>query len=203
MIDLWNVLILKLTLTRRSFICACVFLLVINKWFYYSLLEIRSLLFIRHVCILKLSFLGSENIWNLTYQIWPLLVFHFSNYQKPCRVSMLYLITEFSIMRDSRIFSENRPSFLAQLMSCRLKLSLCDHPLSGVHPSFLPSFLPSVNTGCTDLNGKTYRVQMWSVDTLGDWLLAILELGHSDLLSGFYRAKFTFPMSFNGNKICL
>ena len=44
---------------------------------------------------------------------------------------------------------------------------------------------------------------MWSIDTLGDWLLPIIELGHSDLLSGFYRSKFTFSMYPNGNKICL
>jgi len=81
-------------------------------------------------------------------------------------------------------------------------LSLCDHPLSGVHPSLLPSWCPSVNFGGTNLDGKTYRVHMWSVDTLGEWLLPILELGHSDLICGFYRAKFTFPMYFNGNKIC-
>ena len=35
---------------------------------------------------------------------------------------------------------------------------------------------------------------MRSIDTLGDWLLPILELGHSDLLFGFYRAKFSFLM---------
>jgi len=65
--------------------------------------------------------------------------------------------------------------------------------------SFRPSVLLSVNFGDTNLDGKTYRVQMWSVDTLREWLLPILELGHSDLLCGFYRAKFTFPMYFNGN----
>jgi len=42
-----------------------------------------------------------------------------------------------------------------------------------------------------------------SEDTLGDSLLALLELGHSDLLCGLYRAKFTFPMYFKGNKILL
>ena len=36
---------------------------------------------------------------------------------------------------------------------------------------------------------KTYRVHTWSVDTLGELLLPILELGHSDLLCGFYRSK--------------
>jgi len=90
---------------------------------------------------------------------------------------------------------------LAQLMSCKLKLSL--HPLSGVRPSVPPSFRPSVNIGRTNLDGKTYGVHIGSVDTLGEWLLPILELGHSDLLCGFYRAKFTFAMYFNGNKICL
>ena len=84
-------------------------------------------------------------------------------------------------------------------MSCKLKLSLCDDLLSGVRPSGHPS----INNGWTNLNGKTYGVHTWSVDTLGDWLLPILELGHSDLLCGFYRAKFTFQMYFNGNKICL
>jgi len=44
---------------------------------------------------------------------------------------------------------------------------------------------------------------MWSIDTLGDWLLPIIELGHCDLLSGFYRSKFTFAMYSNGKKICL
>ena len=44
---------------------------------------------------------------------------------------------------------------------------------------------------------------MWFVDTLGDCLLTIIKLGHSDLLCGFYRAKYTFPMYSNGNKICL
>ena len=44
---------------------------------------------------------------------------------------------------------------------------------------------------------------MWFVNTLGDWLLLFIELGHSDLLCGFYRAKFAFPMYSMGNKICL
>jgi len=32
----------------------------------------------------------------------------------------------------------------------------------------------------------------WSVDTLGDWLLALIELGHSDLLCGFNRQSSLF-----------
>ena len=32
---------------------------------------------------------------------------------------------------------------------------------------------------------------MWSIKTLGHWLLPLLELGHRDLLCGFYRAKLT------------
>jgi len=118
-------------------------------------------------------------------------------------------------------------SLLSELMSCKLMLSLCYRPLSGVHLSFHPSFRPSfhpsfhpsirpsvllsvrpsvrpsVNFGGTNLDGKTYRVHMWSVDNLGEWLLPILELGHSALICGFCRAKFTFPMYFNGNKIHL
>jgi len=100
--------------------------------------------------------------------------------------------------------------FLAQLMSCKLKLSLCDDPLSGVHSSVIPSVLPSdesfrwvlpsVNIGRTNLDGKTYRVRMWSVDSLVECLLPILELSHSNLFCGFYRSKFTFPM---GKKKCL
>ena len=50
---------------------------------------------------------------------------------------------------------------------------------------------------------KTYIVYVWSVDTLGDRLLLNVKLGHSDLVYGFYRAKFTFPMYSNGSKICL
>ena len=34
---------------------------------------------------------------------------------------------------------------------------------------------------------------MWSVDTLGDWLSLDIKLGHSDLVYGFYRVKFTYP----------
>ena len=34
------------------------------------------------------------------------------------------------------------------------------------------------------------KAVMWSVDTLGDWLLLNTKLGHSDLVYGFYRAKF-------------
>jgi len=41
------------------------------------------------------------------------------------------------------------------------------------------------------------------VDTLGDYLSPILELDHSDLLCRSFRTKFTFPMYWNGNKICL
>ena len=44
---------------------------------------------------------------------------------------------------------------------------------------------------------------IYIVDTLGEWLLPIFKLGYSDLLCGFYQAKFTFPMYSNGNKICL
>ena len=53
-----------------------------------------------------------------------------------------------------------------------------------------------VNFGCTNLGatGKMVRVHMFplSVETLGDMLLAILEIGHSDLHCGFYRAKFVW-----------
>jgi len=45
-------------------------------------------------------------------------------------------------------------------------------------------------------------VTIWTVDNLGDHLSLILELGHRDLLGSYFRAKFTFPMYFNGNKIC-
>ena len=43
-----------------------------------------------------------------------------------------------------------------------------------------PSVHLSVNIGRTNLEIKTFRVHTWSVETLGDWLLPILELGHSD-----------------------
>lgn len=33
---------------------------------------------------------------------------------------------------------------------------------------------------------------MWPVDTLGDWLLAILEIDHINLFCGLYRTKFTY-----------
>ena len=57
----------------------------------------------------------------------------------------------------------------------------------------------SVNIGHTNLDVKIYGVHTWSVDTLGDWLLPILELCHSNLLCGI----FTFSMYFNGKKICI
>ena len=44
---------------------------------------------------------------------------------------------------------------------------------------------------------------MWPVDTLGDGLLTILELGQSDLLCGFDRAKFTFSNVFQWEKTSL
>ena len=44
---------------------------------------------------------------------------------------------------------------------------------------------------------------MWSVDTLGDWLLLNIKLDHRDLVYGFYREKFTFLMYSNGGKIYL
>ena len=47
------------------------------------------------------------------------------------------------------------------------------------------------------------RVHMWSVDTLSDWFLSNIKLGRRDLVRVFYRAKFTFPMYSNWNKICL
>ena len=51
---------------------------------------------------------------------------------------------------------------LAQLMTFQLKLSLCDDLLSGVRPSRRP-------LKCrTNLHGRTYRVHIWFVDTLGD-----------------------------------
>ena len=93
-------------------------------------------------------------------------------------------------------------------MSFQLKLSLCDDLLSGIRPSVRPSDRPSVCKHLsvnwwTNLDGKTYKFHMWSEDTLGDWLLPIIELGHSDLLCEFFRAKFTFPMYSNSIKICL
>jgi len=53
------------------------------------------------------------------------------------------------------------------------------------------------------INYDRYRVAILYVDTLGNYLSPILEHGNSDLLCGFYRAKFTFPKYFNGVKICL
>jgi len=91
--------------------------------------------------------------------------------------------------RVSTRSQDHQLTFLAQLMSCKLMLSLCDHPLSGVHPSVLLPFRPSVNFGGTNLDDMTCRVKMWSVDTLGEWLLPVLELGHSDLLCGFYTGQ--------------
>ena len=45
---------------------------------------------------------------------------------------------------------------------------------------------------------------MWTVDTFGDWLLPILESGHSDLLCEFYGQSSLFQyMYITGNKICL
>ena len=38
---------------------------------------------------------------------------------------------------------------------------------------------------------------MLSIDTLVDWLIPTLEIGHSNPLWGFYRAKFTFSMYCN------
>ena len=37
-------------------------------------------------------------------------------------------------------------------------------------------------------------VPTWSIDTLGNWLLLIIKLGHSNLLCGIYRTKLTFPL---------
>jgi len=108
-------------------------------------------------------------------------------FMKISHQDVLSLITAVTLTFDPITCGLPKP-FLAQLMSCKLKLSLCDHPLSGVRPSFRPSV---VNIGWTNLDGKTYRVHIGSVDTLGGWLLPILKLGHSYLLCGFYRAKFT------------
>jgi len=46
------------------------------------------------------------------------------------------------------------------------------------------------------LNYDRYKFALFYVDTLGDYLSPILELGQGDLLCGFYRAKFTFPIVF-------
>ena len=54
-----------------------------------------------------------------------------------------------------------------------------------------------------NLDGKTYRVNMRSVDTLGDWLFSNIKLGHSDLFYGVYREKFIFPIYSSERKISL
>ena len=44
----------------------------------------------------------------------------------------------------------------------------------------------------TNLDGTTLTVHTWSLDNLGNWLLSIIKLGYSDLLSGCYRSKSLF-----------
>ena len=81
-------------------------------------------------------------------------------------------------------------SFLAQHMICQLKLSLCDNLLSTVPLSV------SLNIGCTNLDSIT--------DLQGAYVVCRnLELGQSNLPCGFSRAKFTFSIYSNGNKVCL
>ena len=70
-------------------------------------------------------------------------------------------------------------------------LCLCNHLLFCIHLSFHPSALPSVllsvNFGGTNLDGKTWE-HTWPVDTLGDWLLLILKVCHSDLQEDHQRS---------------
>jgi len=54
-----------------------------------------------------------------------------------------------------------------------------------------------------NVSNNNYSIHMWSGDTLCDYYLPVLKLGHCDILCGFIRAKFTFPMYSSGNKIYL
>ena len=76
--------------------------------------------------------------------------------------------------------------------------------MASIRPSVHLSGCPTVNFG----PGKIYTATRtdflsWSVDTLGDWFFPVLEPGLHDILCGFNRAKFIFPMHFSGNKIYL
>ena len=84
---------------------------------------------------------------------------------------------------------------LAQLMSSKLNLSLCDTLLSGIQLSFRASVrnLQCHRSGHLELDSP-YLVHR----PMGDWLSPIIELGHTNLLCGFYRTKFPFLMYFKG-----
>ena len=58
------------------------------------------------------------------------------------------------------------------------------------------SVLTSINFDRTNLNVRHTDFIMWFSDTLEEWLLPILVLGHSDLPHGFNGAKLNFSNSF-------
>ena len=98
------------------------------------------------------------------------------------------------------IFTENVPNF-SSAYELSSQAELMPWPVVR-HPSVPPSLLLSVNFGGTNRwleLGSPYVVHRH----LGWLALPNLDLGHSDLLCGFYRPKFTFLMYFNGKKICL
>jgi hypothetical protein len=70
--------------------------------------------------------------------------------------------------------------------------------LSGVRPSVLPSFRPSVlplANGGTKFIRYSYKVHTWSMET---WCLrdsVVQKLGHYDLVPGFYGPKFIWSLS--------
>ena len=60
-----------------------------------------------------------------------------------------------------------------------------------------------VGQWCTSVCLSTLAFPFIVKRTFEDWFFPVLEQGLYDLFCGIYRAKFTFPMHFNGKKTSL
>ena len=88
-----------------------------------------------------------------------LVVLPHPGYSDICMIKWKTILLIMTITIYTCVHRYFHASFLTQLMSRKPKLSFCDDLLYDIHPSVcLPVHL-SINHGCTNLDGKTIRVQ--------------------------------------------